>query len=904
MEYSRANPSPRYVALTALYRQMHEEGEKSRGLSAENTFPGRSLPPHAPRIKRLVDLTGAKTLLDYGSGKGMQYRWQVDVDGVEHFASFQEYWGVDTIRCFDPNYAPFSILPQGQFDGVLCTDVLEHCPEEDIPWIIAEIFGYANKFVYANVASYPASKQLPNGENAHCTIKPIKWWSQILSEEAARHPGLEWEFWFVTREEDGAGEKFVEQRLGCDGQECQVPSAGSRPSLRPSSVPGVDKNRPVDDPQNVRALLLEALRTHQAGDFDKAYGLYQRALLLDPNQPDGNRLFGTLCLQIGRFQEAEPYLKRALSLAPADAETHNNLGAVLLHTGRPGEATTSLREALSLRPDYADAYSNLGEALRQTGNAGGARAALEKALALNPDHANALFNLGVLRTAERDYASAAQCLERALAIFPGHVAARRQLVNVFIASGEYLKAEQHCRILLSEAPEDHEVRVALTSIFIAARQYDEARKEVQYVLARAPDHPRGKVCLGQILRQTGRTDEALALFREVAASHPEEPRAQLGVVDVLLRQGELDAALAMAEEVAGRFPKEGLARLDLGTVLEKLGRHEDACATYRAGLALLPDQSALHFNLGNQLLLLGRFEEGWEEYEWRTRLAAWGIRDTSRKTWSGEPIEGKSLLIEAEQGLGDMIQFVRLAPLVADRGATVLLECQPELMRLFQSAAGVRQIVPKPCREEAKPDLRIPLLSLPRILDIRLENIPADLPYLAPPAGLVDAWKARLAGDPGVRVGIAWSGNPQHIDDANRSCPPALLKPLLAVPGATFYSLQKGGSAVLSADGLATAVRDFSNEWTDFADTAAFMQALDLVISVDTAVVHLAGALGRPVWALLPFAPDWRWLLAREDSPWYPTMRLFRARRPRDWQSVIRRAADALTGEIRSQTSP
>jgi tetratricopeptide (TPR) repeat protein len=663
------------------------------------------------------------------------------------------------------------------------------------------------------------------------------------------------------------------------------------------NCPAPQAAAPEATPQDTRALLLEALRLHQTNDFAAAAGLYRRALAQNPEQPDGNRLYGTLCLQSGCFDEAERHLRRALAVAPADAETHSNLGAVLIHAGRLAEAIPSLQAAIALRPGFADALSNLGEALRQTGEAAGARAALEQALAANPDHANALFNLGVLKAAERDYAGATQSLERALALFPGHVAARRQLANIYITVGNYPGAERLCRDLLAHNPDDHEVRVTLASIFIAARQYDEALLQARHVIEREPDHVRARICLGHILRQSGNMDEAMAIFQEVAASHPEEPGASAGIVEVLLRRGELDAALALVEKVVSHHPEYGLACLDMGTVLEKLGRAEDACNAYRAGLARLPDQPALHFNLGNQLLLLGRFEEGWKEYDWRTKLAAWGIRDANCKAWDGEPLAGKSLLLEAEQGLGDMIQFVRLAPLVAAQGANVLLECQPELVRLLESATGIQRIVPKPCHGEVRPDLRMPLLSLPGLLGIRLENLPAKVPYLAAPADLAAAWKDRLAGQAGLRVGIAWAGNPQHIDDANRSCPPELLAPLLAVPGAAFYSLQKGGKAV------ATGIQDHSGEWRDFADTAAFMQALDLVITVDTAIAHLAGALGMPVWTLLPYAPDWRWLLERSDSPWYPTMRLFRQAKPRAWRSLVGEAADALAEEISSRTS-
>lgn len=191
--FSRTNPSPRYLELITLYRQMHEEGEKFLGIPAEETFPGHSLPPQAHRIARMIDLTDARTLLDYGSGKGLQYRTSpIEIPGEGSFHSIQDYWVVDEIRCYDPNYAPYSELPTGKFDGVICTDVLEHCPEPDLPWILDEIFHYANKFVFANVACYPARKRLANGENAHCTIQPPEWWIKLIRDIATNYPHLKW----------------------------------------------------------------------------------------------------------------------------------------------------------------------------------------------------------------------------------------------------------------------------------------------------------------------------------------------------------------------------------------------------------------------------------------------------------------------------------------------------------------------------------------------------------------------------------------------------------------------------------------------------------------------------------------------------------------------------------------
>lgn len=218
MTYSRQNPSARYLELLAQYRSLHEHGESQLGLGAEHTFTGKRLLPHVGRIKALLDRTGARTVLDYGCGKGMQYEpfeWRTD-DGTV-YPGVLDYWDIDCVHCYDPAYAPYSALPTETFDAVICTDVLEHCPEDDIEWIVDEIFGYARKFVYANVACYPAQKHLPNGENAHCTVRPASWWRELLTRAAARRPGLLWEVWVQTIEQAPSGARLKEECLSGQG---------------------------------------------------------------------------------------------------------------------------------------------------------------------------------------------------------------------------------------------------------------------------------------------------------------------------------------------------------------------------------------------------------------------------------------------------------------------------------------------------------------------------------------------------------------------------------------------------------------------------------------------------------------------------------------------------------------
>jgi hypothetical protein len=297
------------------------------------------------------------------------------------------------------------------------------------------------------------------------------------------------------------------------------------------------------------------------------------------------------------------------------------------------------------------------------------------------------------------------------------------------------------------------------------------------------------------------------------------------------------------------------------------------------------------------LLRQGDFQNGWPEHEWRLKARSqFPVRPFAQPQWTGQDVTGKAILLHAEQGFGDTIQFVRYVPLVAARGARVILECQPELCGLLKDVPGAERVIG---RGDPLPafDLQCPLLSLPRAFNTMLQTIPAQHAYLMVDPERVQQWRAKLSlAHQSVNVGLCWAGSSTHSNDANRSIDPARLAPL-ACDGVTFYSLQKRDRSEAAPDVSATlALRDLGNQLVGFVDTAGVIANLDLVISVDTAVAHLAGALGQPVWLLLPFAADWRWLLSREDSPWYPGMRLFRQQRAGDWEGVIRRVAEELSG--------
>jgi hypothetical protein len=313
---------------------------------------------------------------------------------------------------------------------------------------------------------------------------------------------------------------------------------------------------------------------------------------------------------------------------------------------------------------------------------------------------------------------------------------------------------------------------------------------------------------------------------------------------------------------------------------------------FEKAITLRADYALAHWNLGLILLSLGDFQRGWAEYEWRWRRPEYARHDHfKRPRWDGTQLGRRRILLHTEQGFGDVIQFIRFVPKVVERGGKVILACHSELRRLLSKIEGVQQWI-DPGETLPEFDVHCPLMSLPKVFGTTVQTVPGQAPYLAAGAELAERWRERVEGLPGRKVGLAWAGRPGHGNDRNRSIRLNQLEKLGIVAGVSFVSLQKGEAARQQTPGLT--ITDWTADLNDFADTAALIANLDLVIAVDTAVAHLAGALGKPVWVLLPFVPDWRWMLDREDSPWYPTMRLFRQPAIGDWETPISRIVEAL----------
>jgi len=424
-----------------------------------------------------------------------------------------------------------------------------------------------------------------------------------------------------------------------------------------------------------------------------------------------------------------------------------------------------------------------------------------------------------------------------------------------------------------------------------ARRLDDAVKGYGKALMLNPRIPDVYNNLGVALRAQGKLEASIACYRRALALRPNNSGVYSNMGNALRELGRLEVAKASHQQAVKLAPTSPEAFYNLGLVLRDLGESDAAMSCFDRTLALNPDHVDCHWDRSLALLQKGELKDGFDEYEWRWKLERSPPRDYEQPEWDGGDFKGKTLLVHQEQGFGDMIQFARFLPMVKAKGGTVVVEAQPELASLFSTLDGVDKVVDKGAELPAF-DLYVPMLSLGRVLGIDLDSIPADMPYMRPP----ELHPVQLPASLGriKKVGISWAGKPTHQNDRNRSCPFNHFVDLLGLAGMTVFSLQKGPRVAEVAEAGAEAlVTDIGTRLGDFADTAAVIEQLDLIITVDTALAHLAGALGKPVWVVLPYSPDWRWMLSRRDSPWYPSMRLFRQRRFGAWGPVfvdIRRA--------------
>ena len=524
------------------------------------------------------------------------------------------------------------------------------------------------------------------------------------------------------------------------------------------------------------------------------------------------------------------------------------------------------------------------------------QAARERATA-SPGDAQAHFALGnaLWWCGSRD--DAVQALARAVALRPDYADARNNLGNALIELGRGAEAVPHYRAALAIRPHHAPTQYNLGNALLAAGQHAEAEACFRAALALDPSHCGALNNLGNAVRALGRAAEAADCYREVVARRPDYAGTHNNLGSALLALHRPAEAAACFVEALRLQPDYGEACNNLGGAMLAMDRPEQAVQLFRRAVAMDDTMAQARFGESLALLALGRFREGWEKYEsrWLDPRFREGTRSYDMPLWlnrPGEDIAGKVVLLHAEQGLGDTIHFVRYAPMLRRLGARVVLEVQAPLVVLLRGMAD--EVIAEGAALPAH-DMHCPLLSLPLAFRTEAASIPAPIPYIQADRSRRHAWQQALGPPTRRRVGIAFSGSPDHPEDALRSIPAGLLLPLLAQPGIEVHVVQKDiRPADTGALRMAQGVRIYGERLTDFAETAALLTQMDLVLTVDTSLAHLAGAMGLPVWLLLQYSADFRWLRGRQDSPWYPTARLFRQTAPGRWEPVLARVADAL----------
>ena len=632
-----------------------------------------------------------------------------------------------------------------------------------------------------------------------------------------------------------------------------------------------------------------ALRHHTGGRFQEAESLYRDVLARDPSNPDALHLFGMLARDAGQLARAAEYIARAIRENPRVPMFHNNLGTVQQALGQAQHAVESFERALALDAGYPESLINLGNALQDLGRFEDAVSRYRQALRLRPESAECWNNLGNALARVAQPSEAVTAFRRALELNPGYAEAHLNLSGVLRAQGDCEAAESACREAVRLKPMLAEAHANLGAVLLSEQRAAEAEQHCRRAVWLKPALAEAHANLSAALIDQKKFDEAAEPCQTALRLDLRLPEAHANLGEILIHQGHLDQALAAYERAIELRPDFAEPHNKRGYVLEQQGRFEEALSCYEGAIALKPDLAEAHSNRSMAWLRMGDFVRGWPEYEWRWQRKDIPKRPFLQPLWNGSPLADRTILLHAEQGLGDAIQFARYIPMVKRAGGRVLLECQRALLPLLSQFSDLPAVAagdPLPAF-----DVHAPLLSLPGIFRTTLESIPAAAPYLDLNSRLVDRWRQELAAESRRRVGLVWTGNPAHAHDRDRSLDFAEYAPLARLRDCAFYSLQRGAHP---AAGVLPVI-ELEEAANSIIETAAIMLNLDLVITVDTMAAHLAGALARPVWVLLHLAADWRWLRDRQDSPWYPTARLFRQQRRGDWRGVLARVAEALS---------
>jgi predicted O-linked N-acetylglucosamine transferase (SPINDLY family) len=645
-------------------------------------------------------------------------------------------------------------------------------------------------------------------------------------------------------------------RQWCRTEITTVDTGSNAPHFRTSAV-----STPLSLP-DISEQYAAALQHLQAGRLRAAETSFRDLLAVHPDYADAWHQLGTIALRVGKPEVAADCVSRAILLNGNNPDFHVSLGNAYLAQQKPDQAIDCYRRALELNPDLPAAYFNLSAAFRFLGKLDEAVDSYLRAQDPHADYKVAHFNLGNVLRAEEKLDEAVACFRQATKLNPQHAEAHNNLGNALHAQGKR----------------------------------DEAITCIRRALELKPSFAEAHSNLGMVLRAQGKSDEAINAYRHAIELNPNIPEVHHNLGNALQELDKFDEAIGCFQQALALKPDLAEAATSLGSAFHAQGKLTEAHAAFHHALESRPAYPEAHRNLGLLLLQQGNFEQGWPQHEWRWKCKEFSAGALQRPAWDGTPVTGK-ILLHTDQGIGDIFQFIRYAPLVKQRANQVVLCCPLRLIPLLARCRGIDAFLP----EVANPleyQAEVHLTSLPAVFRTTIETIPQENPYLFADPALIEQWRRRLqAGE--FKIGIAWQGNPEFRHDKSRSIPLANFAPLADSSAVRLISLQKGHGveqleSIKDQFSVSTLPSALDESAGAFMDTAAVMMNLNLVITSDTAIAHLAGGLGVPVWLALSSNSEWRWLLDRNDSPWYPSMRLFRQTSAGDWQGVFKQMKTAL----------
>ena len=635
--------------------------------------------------------------------------------------------------------------------------------------------------------------------------------------------------------------------------------------------------------QPLDSLIQQAVGLHQTGQLAQAATLYRHILKITPNDPHILHLSGVVAYQQQHYAQAEKWLQKAIGLNNNVADFYMHLGLVLHAQQKYDKAIQTYQHALQLQPHVAEIYNNLAASFRATQQLDAAVQCYQQAVQLNSNYVEAYYNLGTTLELQQQRQAAITTYHQVVTLNPQHVNAWHRLGNVFRQQQQFNEAIQCYQNVLKLTPNAPEVHNNLGLIYQSQNQLDIAQQHLQQAIQLNPKFAEAYNNLGSVLKAQTHFEQAIVHFQHAIQLKPNYVEAHYNLGNVFAAQMNYAQAVHYYQQAIKADKSYAPAYHNMGVMYDKQNQMEAAIDSYQHALHYQPDAAETHFDYAVALLKQGQFLEGWSEYEWRFKLGKGNYPCLPQPRWQGESLHNKRLLIHWEQGFGDTIQFARYLPLI--KAEKILFACPHIIAPLFQNISNVEVVIADTMETlvSADYDLWLPLLSLPYVLNTTLDTIPGQCPYIKVDSEKVTLWQTRLP-QTGFKIGIVWAGRATHENDHNRSCSIENFRALAQLSNVQLISVQKEYRQPLPKD---LPLIELSEQVHDFSDTAAIIANVDLVISVDTAVAHLAGAMNCPIWLLLPYAAEWRWLMDRNDSPWYPSMQLFRQTQVGYWQDVF-----------------